>query len=182
MIDFRYDAEKLSEIRIVLPYRPGAKLHSRIIYLNGKECILSARPDTVMKWVGEKNYIDPNVARRRSEIYNDLKRGAPLPLGIHDAFLPFHLVDETDQDRTCYAYCNVANQRVEAVSAPDTGRYSILRTEDGTELLTTFTRPRLSARVAMAIATHQRFLQDIFSGGGPSGPVFFPPFHPEHRA
>ncbi len=175
MQDFSF----LNDVSCVLPQKHSGKTHSRIIYRNKEERTLPVRPETVLLWIARKNYIDLSVSKRRSEAYNFQTRGVPLPLGIHDAFLPFHLVDEPEEGHICYGFCNVANQRVEVVRVPNESRRSLLRLENGIEILTPSTPVKLSSYVSMAIATHQHFLHDIFSGGGP---IFFPPTHPGHGA
>ena len=152
----------LTQVSCVLPQLEAARIHAKVIYCNGEQSFLPVRPDTVLHWIAQRHCIDFKLARRCSEALNHLGKGAPLPLGVHDVFLPVHLVDELAQGYACYGYCNVANQVVDVHPVPGEKHQSLLRLSNGTELLTEFSPAKMSAYLSMAIATRQRFLQDAF--------------------
>lgn len=155
---------RLDQVSCILP-RKEEKIISEVVYCDGEHVFFPVQPSTVAQWIADKNYINLKLAKRRSMELNHLRKGAPIPLGMHDTFLPIHLVEEMRQGYACYGFCNVANQTVEVLPVPEEKHHALLHLGNGTELLVDSVPRTLSAYLSMAIATHQRFVRDIMADG-----------------
>ena len=161
---------QLTQVSTILPRWKETRFSSQVTYCSREQIAISVRPDTVARWIAHKNYVDFRAAKQRSEALNHLKKGAPLPLGLHDVFLPIHLVEGAEQERPCYGYCNVANQTIDVLAVPNEKNQSLLRLSNGMELLVESGPAKMSAYLSMAIATHRRFAQEILSPSTPPSP------------
>ena len=155
-------AMDLKHIICILPRRERARIVSTVIVPGGEERRVPVRPETVLRWVAQSYCIDLDLARRRSEAECCMGRGAPIPIGPGNVFLPFHLaVDGEEGNSGAYAFCNVAIQELEV--RPDSGGRSILRLGCGMEIPADWSRATLRHHLALAVDAHQRLLRSILS-------------------
>ena len=158
---------RLDHISCIIPRKKEERIISEIIYTDRTRTTVSVRPETVIQWVADRNYINLKLVRRLSQELNYQRKGAPLPLGMHDVFLPIHLVEEMRKGYACYGFCNAAEQDADVLPVPGERRQSLLRYRNGTELLVDLKPDHLSKCLSMAVATHRRFIRKITVEGYP---------------
>ncbi len=151
---------KLLGISSILP-RMRERIYSEVTYLDGTSVFVPLKPLTVVERIAGYNLVDFNRVKALSQKLNFRRKGVPIPSGLVDAFLPFHLVEELEQGYACYGFCNVANQRVDVLAVPGKSRYSFLRLENGRKLLVNMSPDVMSKYLAGAVSTHRRFIQEF---------------------
>ena len=154
---------KLVDVSCIVP-RMAGKIVSEVTYLDETSVIIPVSPGTIIRWIAWKNYININRVVARSRELNFQKKGVPLPVGVHDAYMPFHLAEEMERGHTCFGYCNVANQIVDVLPVPGMKRRSKLILNNGIELLVDLGPSVISSYLAKSIATHKRILHEMMYG------------------
>lgn len=153
---------KLENVSCIVPI-VEKKIASKVIYLDGTSIIIHVCPLTIIRRIARKNYIDFNRVIARSRELNFQRKGVPIPVGVHDAFMPVHFVEEMEAGHSCYGYCNAVNQVLDVLPVPNEKRRSKLILHNGIELLVELGPSVVSSYFSRAVATHRRFLQELMN-------------------
>ncbi len=167
----RFDID-LTHVSSIIP-EFKERIVSEVTYLDGRKVIVNVKPLTVVEWVADRNMVAFKRVKEMSQKLNFRKKDVPIPSGLMDAFLPFHLAGEQERCYKCNGFCNVANQRVDVLPVPDESRRSILRLQDGRELLVDVSPKVMSKYLASAIATHRRYIQEVMETMDPGAAKAF---------
>lgn len=154
---------KLDGVSCIVP-KMAKRVVSQVWYLDGTFVIVPVLPFTIIRWIARKNYIDLNRVMARSRELNFQRKGVPIPVGVHDAFMPVHFVEEMGLEHPCFGYCNGVNQVVDVLPVPEENRRSKLILHNGIELLVEMGPGAINASLAKTVATHRRFLYELMQG------------------